>query len=125
MSFPNPIQNHNDRVAHSMSWDDPPENTEPEFVKSDFYIPEPVKITCFRGHDITEESCVVCGKDFSDIIAEGVNESGCLEESREVKTPASAADQRLAGRYYENVHYEFTLKGHICMSCWEDLKDGY
>ena len=100
------------------------ENTKLEFVKGDFYIPEPVKIACFNGHDITEEKCVACGKSFPDIIEEeGVNEVGCREESREVKTPASFADQRLAGRYYEDVHYEFTVKGHICMSCWEDLKE--
>ncbi|MHB1708692.1 MAG: hypothetical protein ACYCT2_04370 [Thermoplasmataceae archaeon] len=127
----NPIQDHNDRVAHSDSRNDPPENNAPEFTQKDFYIPEPVKvkILCFREHDISDEACIVCGQKFAEMVTENIDlsnlrEVGCFEESHEVRTPASYIDQRLARRYYEDTHYEFTLKGHICMDCWEDLPEG-
>ena len=94
------------------------------FVKEDFLVPETVRYVCFQGHDITNEVCVVCRKPFKELIEELVNEAGCLMESHKVRTPASPADQRLAGRYYEDVRYEYALKGHTCMSCWEDLPDG-
>ena len=113
MSYSNPIQDHNDRVAHSTSWDEHPDVNETEFVRGDFYIPEDVKVTCFQGHDITEESCVVCGRSVSEILQEdSILAFGCL-------TQRHKKIDNFGAQYYEE-----ELKGHICMECYEDLPDG-
>ena len=104
------IRDHNSRVIEqSDSRLDPPDPNEPGFMKDDFYIPEHsrVKITCFRDHDIGDESCVVCERSIKQIIEEDQDDAfGCYEQSRE-----------------EGDHYVFELRGHICMACWLEIPD--
>ena len=83
------------------------------FVRGDFYIPEGIKVTCFREHDITEESCVVCGRPISEVLQEDPFVAfGCFTQLHK-KTDSSGASR-----------YEEEVKGHICMGCYESLPDG-
>ncbi|MHB8395699.1 MAG: hypothetical protein ACYDAZ_00620 [Thermoplasmataceae archaeon] len=117
-------QAHNDRViAQSDSRLDPPERDRLDITQSDVIIPEPVKIFCLNDHAISEEKCMVCENELAELIKDRV-EVGCYQISHEVRTPASLPDQRLAGKYYEDTHYEFEVRGHVCMNCWEDLPEG-
>lgn len=118
----NPIRAHNERVAHSSSWDDPPEPARPDITQSDVVIPEPVKIFCLNDHEISEEKCMVCENEFAELIKDRV-EVGCYQISNKVSVSARLADQKRAGRPYMDTHYEFEVKGHVCMNCWEDLPE--
>ena len=109
----NPHQPHNDRDARPNK----------DITQLKVLIPEPVKIFCFNDHEISGEKCMVCENGFAELIRDSV-EVGCYQVSHEVRMPASLPDQRLAGRYYEDTHYEFEVRGHVCMNCWEDLPGG-
>ena len=97
MNFSNPIQDHNDRVAHSDEWNEPPDNNEPEFFRGDFYIPEKVEIRCWQCGQIIEH-CDICGEPFD---SEDRNEVAC-------------------GQFPDRSG----SNGHICMSCWDELPEG-
>ena len=107
--------NHNSMVAHSSRWDENPDVNETEFARRDFYIPESVKIHCFRGHDVTNENCCICDRSVFTIAIENSDlsvELGCYTEKIK-KVDLNGIP------YYDDV-----LKGHICKECYEDLPDG-
>ena len=91
----NPIQDHNDRVAHSTSWDDPPEDNIPDFVQTDFCIPEPINLRCWKcGEKL--DNCIVCGEAFNVVDRDEV---GC-------------------GKFHGK-----SSNVHICMDCWTGLPE--
>lgn len=93
----NPIQDHNDRVAHSDDRFAGPEDNAPEFTKNDFYIPELVGLKCWQCGDLLD-NCDICKEPFD---LEDRNEVGCGQ------FPNKSGNN-----------------GHICTACWEDLPDG-
>ena len=69
---------------------------ENEITLNQCFIPEPPKMFCFRGHNIEDEKCMVCGTFF-----EYDEEVGCVHDKND---------------------YNKTI-GHICMSCYEFISD--
>ena len=51
-----------------------------------WYIPEPVVMTCFKGHNITSQECVVCGKKFAEMDRVDMLEVGCGDENHHICT---------------------------------------
>ncbi len=80
----------------------------------DCYIPEDTRIYCYKGHDITEEMCVVCGTALRE-----EEQVGCVIKHRKIVEIRKAPD----GHEYEDVSYKEVVTGHICMSCYEDLPE--
>ena len=58
MSYGNPIQDHNDRVAHSNEWNNPPDFEEhmAGITKDDFSPPERIPVRCRNGHFLVASS---------------------------------------------------------------------
>ena len=83
----------------------------------DCYIPEDTKTYCHRGHDISEEKCVVCDLSFAENPDEEV---GCVVKHRRIVDKRKAPD----GHEYNGVSYKEIVTGHICMSCYDELPEG-
>ena len=69
---------------------------ENEITVNQCYIPEMPKLVCFRGHDITNEECIICESNF-----EWDEEVGCVYDKNNPDN----------------------IIGHICMSCYEFISD--
>ena len=83
-------------------------------TKGNCYIPGLTKAYCYRDHDITEDSCVVCDFPFTENLDRG---AGCVVKHKKIMEKKRDPD----GHEYDDVHYEDVLAGHICASCFDKL----